>query len=255
LHASVGATSGKTSANRLLQVVRAVFNYALRCEVWSGQNPAIGIDPFPEQSRERFLGPDELPKFFKALSNEENTDLRDLVLLAIFTGARRSNLLAMRWDEVDTERGLWSVSAAKTKNREALVLPLVNEATKVLKDRSRRVNGKETQWVFPSATSSSGHLEDPKRSWTQFRKRVRIAHVHLHDLRRTLGSWQAGAGVAMQTIAKSLGHADMSTTSKVYARLDIAPIRAAVELATGAMLVAGKLPKAAARKLLGAPRA
>lgn len=250
VHSSVGEKHGKFSANRLLQTIRAIFNHALRTELWGGQNPAVGIEPFHEESRSRFLQPNEFPNFLKALTNEKNTDLRDLVLLAIFTGARRANLLAMRWEELDLQRGLWNIPL--TKNGEPHIVPLTTEATKILMDR-RRESG-AAAWVFPSPTSESGHLEDPKRAWQAFRKRAGIADVRLHDLRRTLGSWQAGSGVPLLTIAKTLGHQSTDAT-QVYSRLHLEPVRLAVESATSAMIAAGKLSKAASRKLLGAPRA
>jgi integrase len=251
LHSSVGEKHGKFTANRLLQTVRAIFNHALRTELWGGQNPAVGIEPFHEQSRERFLQPNEFPKFLKALTTEMNADLRDLVLLAVFTGARRSNLLAMRWEELDLQRGLWNIPL--TKNGSPHTLPLTDEATKILMDRRRNRENEQEAWVFPSPTSQSGHREDPKRAWQQFRKRAGIADVRLHDLRRTLGSFEAGAGVSLITIAKTLGHQSTDAT-QVYSRLHLEPVRAAVNLATGAMIAAGKLSKAASRKLLGAPR-
>jgi len=252
LHSSIGQKHGKFSANRLLQTIRAIFNHALRTELWSGQNPAIGIEPFHEESRSRFLQPNEFPKFLKALTNEPNVDLRDLVLLAIFTGARKSNLLSMRWEQLDLERGHWDIPL--TKNGEPLLIPLTDEATKILTDRRRNRKKVDVPWVFPSPTSESGHLEDPKRAWQLFRKRAGIADVRLHDLRRTLGSWEAGAGVSLLTIGKTLGHQSAEAT-EVYARLHLEPVRAAVNLATGAMIAAGKLGKAASRRLLGAPRA
>src|SRR5260370_3251678 len=107
LHHDVGEKHGKFTANRLLQTIRAIINYALRTELWSGVNPANGIQPFPEESRSRFLQPDEFPKFLKALTNEKNTDLRDFVLLAVFVGSRRGNLLSMRWEQLDLKRGVW----------------------------------------------------------------------------------------------------------------------------------------------------
>ncbi len=252
LHAGIGEKNGKFTANRLLQTIRAIFNYALRTELWSGVNPAIGIEVFHEESRSRFLQPDEFPKFLKALSNEQNTDLRDFVLLAVFVGSRRGNLLSMRWEQLDLKRGVWSIPM--TKSGEPHVAPLVTEAVKILADRQRARKNEEVGWVFPSPKSRSGHLENPKRAWAQFRKRADIADVRLHDLRRTLGSFAAGAGVSLITIAKTLGHQSTDAT-QVYARLHLEPVRAAVNLATATMIQAAKLSKAASRKLLGAPRA
>src|SRR5258708_28250772 len=198
LHSSVGEKHGKFSANRLLQTIRAIFNHALRTELWSGQNPAAGIEPFHEESRSRFLQPDEFPKFLKALSNEKNTDLRDVVLLAIFTGARRANLLAMRWEELDLQRRIWNIPLTKTNNSSPHTPPLTTTPTQILKDRAG--TKKSEEWVFPSPTSKSGHMMDPKRAWQQFRKRADVADLRLHDCRRTLGSFEAGSAVSLLTI-------------------------------------------------------
>jgi len=246
LHAGIGDKNGKFTANRLLQTIRAIFNHALRTELWSGQNPAAGISPFHEESRSRFLQPNEFPKFLKTLTSEKNIDLRDLVLLAVFTGARRQNLLAMRWAELDLKRGMWNIPL--TKNGEPHIVPLTTEATKILADRQRSRNG--DGWVFPSPVSESGHLENPKRAWAQFRKRAGIADVRLHDLRRTLGSWEAGSGVPLLTIAKTLGHQSTDAT-QVYSRLHLEPVRLAVESATGAMIAAGKAVKGSVTEIVG----
>jgi integrase len=73
-----------------------MFNKAINeWRIWSGENPAHGIQKFPEQSRDRFLQSDELPRFFKALAEEQNNMMRDYFLLALLTGARRANVLAM----------------------------------------------------------------------------------------------------------------------------------------------------------------
>ena len=55
-----------------------------------------GVKKFKEKSRDRFLHPDELPQFFESLNAEENDNIRDYVYISLFTGARKSNVLAMR---------------------------------------------------------------------------------------------------------------------------------------------------------------
>jgi integrase len=240
LHAKIGESHGKITANRLIQCLRTFFNWALKSELWSGENPARGISLYPESSRTRFVQPDELPKLFKALSEENNLDLRDFVLLALFTGARRSNVFAMRWEQLDLKRGLWSIP--HPKNRMPYIVPLTDEALEILKQR--RVFG-SPEWVFPSG-GQAGHIGDVKRSWRQLLKRAQINSLRIHDLRRTLGSWQAGVGVSLPIIGKTLGH-QSSDATEIYARLHLEPVRNAIRTATAAMLSAGKVSK---RKLL-----
>ena len=71
-----------------------------------------------------------------------------------------------------------------------------------------------------------------------------LRDLRIHDLRRTLGSWQAATGASLSVIGKSLGHKDMATTM-VYARLDLDPVRQSMQKATAALYVAGGLAKPA----------
>ena len=68
---------------------------------------------------------------------------------------------------------------------------------------------------------------------------ARLEDIRIHDLRRTMGSWQARTGASLVIIGKSLGHKSQQATA-VYARLDLDPVRAAMETATSAMLEAAK---------------
>ena len=75
------------------------------------------------------------------------------------------------------------------------------------------------------------HLSRPPQGRT-FR---RLRHVRLHDVRRTLGSWQAALGASLPVIGKSLGHRDTAATA-IYSRLDLEPVRRSVDAATEAMV-------------------
>jgi integrase len=245
LHLEVGEKHGEVSANRLVQLLRRLYNWAEKEKLWSGTNPAKGITRFPEHSRERFLEADEAPRFFQALKHEQHGDLKDFIWLALATGARSGNLLAMKWSELDLVRATWTIPHVKTKSGATYVLPLVDEAVAVLKARRRQIDG---DWVFPGAKKGA-HLSSLKKPWARFRERAKVPDVTLHDLRRTVGSWAAAAGVALPAIGRLLGHASLQAT-QVYARLDLNGVRAAANLATQALFEAGKRPK---RKMLEAP--
>ncbi len=228
LHAKVGKDHGIYAANRMLTLLCVMFNKAIDWG-WEGVNPVHGIKKFREISRERFLQGDELPRFFKALEEENNRALADFFMLGILTGARRGNLLAMRWEEVNFDQATWRIP--ETKNGSSHLVPLPPEAMNILKGR---FNAKENGWVFPSTTSKSGHLEEPKSAWKRILKKASLQDLRLHDLRRTLGSWQAATGASSYVIGKSLGHKTQQATA-IYARLNIDPVRESVEKATSAM--------------------
>ena len=234
LHAYLGQDHGKACANRVIDTLGSVFMKAIEWGYLSGTNPAK-IKKFKLQSRDRFLTAEELPRFFQALQQEENDTLRDYILLSLLTGARKANVLAMRWDQIDLTRGEWRIP--ETKNGESQRVVLSSEAVQILTARGQHYG--QSPWVFPS-TGASGHLQDPKKGWQRLLQRAELQDVRIHDLRRTLGSWQAATGANGFVIGKSLGHKSMRAT-EIYARIDLDPVRHSVQTATKAMFEAGGL--------------
>jgi integrase len=124
-----------------------------------------------------------------------------------------------------------------TKNGLPLAVVLVPPAVAVLQSRSESQEA-PTAWVFPADTRS-GHISDPRKSWARVLQRSGIEALRPHDLRRSLGSWQAIAGASLQIVGASLGHRDPKATA-VYARLQLDPVRASVHGAVENMLTAGQ---------------
>ena len=244
MHNGVRLKSGPYQANRVLEMVKAMFKRALDNRYWKGENPAATVKKFEEHSRERFLRADEMQAFFKALA-DALPDQRDFFLLLLLTGQRRGAVQAMRWADLDLSEGVWTVPVVDSKSKTTITLPLVAKAVEILEARE---NGSE--FVFPSR-GRTGHLVEPKRGWQEIVKAAGLDGLRLHDLRRTLGSWQASAGVSTAIIGKSLGHAHGSRATHVYARLDLEPVRHAVTAATTAIIRAGT-PKPAKAKRKGA---
>ena len=126
---------------------------------------------------------------------------------------------------------MWTIP--NPKNQVPYVVSLLPEILEILEKRRRN---SESEWVFPSH-GKSGHLLNVRRSWTALLKRAGITGLRRHNLRRTLGSWTAKGGASIPLIGKALGHQSLSAT-QIYSRLDIAPVRKAVERAARAMLTA-----------------
>ena len=101
--------------------------------------------------------------------------------------------------------------------------------------RKEAANG--SPWVFPHKTKC-GHITEPKNAWARICKSAKLSDLRIHDLRRTLGSWQAAGGSSLHVIGKSLGHRNQATTA-IYARLNLDPVRESVNRATAAILAAG----------------
>lgn len=239
LHTDIGASNGKYEANRVITLLCTMFNIASEFELWDKDkaNPASGIKKYKEKARDRFLQSEELPEFFAALAQEPNETIRDYILLAILTGTRRSDLLAMKWEEISWQRAEWRI--AVTKNDDPQVVTLSEEAIVILKRRKETTN---SQYVFPG-DGRTGHLKEPKRGWSRILKSAGVGNLRIHDLRRTLGSWQAKTGASLTIIGKSLNHKSLQATA-IYARLDLDPVRESVERATHAILTAAGLKQA-----------
>ncbi len=237
LHAKIGKDSGIYQANRILERIRGIFNKAIEWG-WHGQNPATGIKKFKEQSRDRFLSSEEMPRFFKALEQEENKTARDFFKVLLLTGVRKSNALTMRWEQVCFKEKTWRIP--ETKNGDPLTIPLNDYIVDLLKDRMEislndPLKKSGNPWVF-KGDGKAGHLNDPKKAWRRILKNADLKDLRMHDLRRTFGSWQAALGANGYIIGKSLGHKSQQATA-IYARLNLDPVRASTNKAVDAMLL------------------
>jgi integrase len=235
-HTTLGRERGTVLANRARALLSAIFSKASQLG-FTGPNPCAGVPRFPEQSRERFLMAEEMRPFFAAVKAEP-PDWRDFWLLVLFTGARRGNVAAMEWAELDLLNGLWHIPAAKTKNKKPAVVVLPPPAVDTLK--ARHGDRGDSPFVFPGP-GAAGHIKDPRKSWARVCAAAGITDLHPHDLRRTNGSWQANQGASLHIIGQALGHADHRSTA-IYSRLQVEPVRLSVSRAVTAMIEAGEPP-------------
>jgi integrase len=279
-------------ANATINAVRAVASVIFSQGAAPGvvlDNPVRPIKRRKTVPRDRYLESYELPRFFTSLAEEPNLIIRDYLLISLLTGARRANVLAMRWSEVNLDEGTWRIPL--TKNGDPQNVTLGAEAVVLLTNLKKDADS-QAVFVFPGE-GKSGHLVEPKKGWLRIidrdeltqltamivatgkrfdplidrkthlpipesleaalaRARVRAKELNLnveiarmrnlriHDLRRTLGSWQAKTGASLVIIGKSLNHKSQQTTA-IYARLDFDSVRASIEKATSAMWAAGGL--------------
>lgn len=230
LVATVTKAKGPGAGNKIIELVRGVYSVAVSNE-WATRNPAAKIPKHRGQQRERFLQPSEAPAFFAALAKHSDR-IQDFFLLCLWTGARRSNVMAMRWDEIDMTNQVWTIPAEKSKSKRPIALPLSLQAVAIIMARHR--DGIGSEWVFPSRASKTGHYVEPKDAWKRIVEAAGLKGITIHDLRRTLGSWQACQGVSLPIIGKTLGHTSAASTA-IYARLANDPVRLAIQNAADAI--------------------
>ena len=181
------------------------------------------IKKHKEKARDRYITSEEIELFFQAVEEEQNQIIKDFILIALYTAARKSNVLAMRWEDINFHDETWRIP--DTKNGEPHRVPLLKDAITILQNRQKHQN---SEWVFPSSASSSGHLEEPKKAWKRICQKADLKDLRIHDLRRTMASWMAMNGVSSYIIGKILGHKSPSSTA-IYARLSLDSAREAMK--------------------------
>lgn len=238
LHTKLGEENGKYQANRVVELLRTLFVTAKKQLEWRGDNPVVDVKQFKERSRDRFLSAQEVPKLLRAIDDYPDAAWRNYFRLLLLTGVRRANALAARWEQIDWNRRVWRLP--DTKSGGPVNVELAAAAVEVLESQRDLAGG--SPWVFPANRSDAkvGHATQPDKAWKVICKAAGIENLRIHDLRRTLGSWQAIAGASQTVIGASLGHAPGSSATAIYSRLTQSAVRNSVETAVAAMLAAGK---------------
>ncbi|MES2788173.1 MAG: site-specific integrase [Planctomycetota bacterium] len=215
-------TGGPGAANHAIDLLRSLYRTA-HLNRWCDErdSPVRTIKKDHIRARDRFLQPSELQVFFDKLKLCTDV-MQDVFKLALFTGVRRSNVCAARKVDVDLVNEIWTIPWAESKNRDPIRIRLIPQATEIFLARLDN----RSEWFFPS-WGKTGHLVDPKRQWHNLLERAELDDLRIHDLRRTIASWQAGAGTSLHIIAQSLGQNNMKTTP-IYARLQDSVVRNAV---------------------------
>lgn len=220
-HAKIAKGRGPSAANRAITTLRTMYHYADSLEL-TDRNPAKKVRLIPEKSRDVFLSAEQVLVLRRVLKTMP-TVVEDYFLLSLLTGLRRSNVCTMRVEWIDLDRGIITVPGECSKNGEPIVAVLVPEAVEILR---RRIG--ESEWIFPSAKSASGHLTEPWFWLVEVREKMAELGVdvpfHFHDLRRSFAVALTAAGAPLPVVARALSHRNVNTTP-IYARASVDTVR------------------------------
>ena len=224
--------------NRVLALVSRMFTLAEHWE-WRPQrtNPARGIERSREEARDRTLSGDEITALFAALADTEAGSPMAVaaIRVAAVTGLRIGEVLAMRWEHVDLASRRVLLPETKTGKRSH---DLPSAALAVL-DGLPRVNG----WVFASRDGSHVNYQTVRSVFRKAAEKAEVPDVRLHDLRRTVMTRAAMAGVGVHVLRDLLGHRTTAIADR-YIRAVGNPVREARESVGGeiAAIMAGNEP-------------
>jgi integrase len=196
-----------------LGVVKAMLRYLLEEKQAIAFNPAARLKA-PRKApsgRTRWLQPLEV----KAILKECPDWLRGIVGVAVFTGMRRSEILGLRWRNVDLHNGVLQLS--ETKNGHARTVHLNQHAIEAIRAQ-RSKDSKLGDLVFPAGLTEGVSADNVSKAFKAVVNRLKLEDVHFHDLRRTAGSLMRNQGFDGYTVAQVLGHRDMRA-AKIYQQL------------------------------------
>lgn len=218
-----GALRSPSSVNRELELLSRIFSFAVeRDEIDS--NPFKGVKKLPMNNLlTRYLTEDEEPRLMAVLTNRRE-HLRPVVVIALNTGMRRSEILSLRWEQIDFSRD--SIHLLRTKSGKPRTVPMntvVREVLSVMKG----INDSECVFVNPRTGKP---LTDIKNAFKAALKEAGIEGLRFHDLRHTAGTRMADAGVPIAVIADILGHKDIRTTMRYVHATDEGKRRAVKSL-------------------------
>lgn len=207
-------THAPASCNRLLILLRYMFNLAIKWESPGlEKNPTSGIPLLEENNkRERFLRKEEVETIYKAIMTSDNRMLRYIVPVLIMTGARKRELLNARWEDFDLERRIWCIPVSKSGKRRHVpisdgvvsIIGLINE-TRIC------------PWPFGNPKTRKPFISI-FYSWDTARKKAGLNDVRIHDLRHSFASFLINSGRSLYEVQKILGHTQLKTTER-YAHL------------------------------------
>jgi len=238
-HKKLTIDKGPYTANRRIQLMRALYNKAVKWQLYEGTNPFANVALNPEKERQNTITEKQLADLWNALESSGNSLVRDWGRLLLLTGARKSELCRMRWDCLDLNAGRWLIE--DTKNGEARTVALGDIEVEILKERAKSI---ESPWVFPS--SNGKPLKDPKKGWSTVRLAAGVPDFTIHDARRQLGTMLARSGADLKVVQKALGHKDIKTTMKHYRVASEDDQREAKTAARGAFLSIAEATKGGA---------
>jgi integrase len=175
---------------------------------------------------------DELPRFIKAVSLENNNLSKAAILLLLYTGCRINEILSMKYSQVRLDEG--RIYLPLTKNGKSRAIILNEKALNVLQELSVNKDDTErtrnSEYVFPArqGTKNRPYIFDLRKTLANICAVARIENFHCHDIRHTYASLAVSSGADLYAVQRLLGHSDISMTQR-YAHLSSHDLRTATQ--------------------------
>jgi integrase len=217
-----------TTVHHIMALLRQIVNFGVLRNLTKGFPSKVPVPPMPANMKTEDLTEAQLAALLKALDEETDQDAADIMRLALFTGARRGEILKVRWDDIDLARGVWTLRDRKDGRDTGFPLPTA--ARQVLSKRLA-MRG-DSPFVFPG-TGKDGFLGNHPAAFKRIKAAAKLPKGFrvVHGLRHHYASMLVSKGVDLYVVSKLLGHSDPTLTAKRYAHLRPGVMADAAELA------------------------
>jgi integrase len=222
-----GERRNAPTINRHLTSLSALFTVAQKQWQWVYKNPVRDVRREQEpKGRARFLSDDERKRLLDACDASYCPFIKLIVVLALSTGMRKSEIRYLRWFDVDLEQG--AILLLKTKNNERRRVSVRGLALELLKEHAK-VRRIDTDFLFPGKLSAkNGEPIEITKAWYDVRKRAGLKDFVFHDLRHSAASYLAMNGASPLEIAEVLGHKSLDMVKR-YSHLAESHVAGVVE--------------------------
>lgn len=208
--------------NRELALLKSMFNKAAIWDFATSGNPVKGVKFFPEREMERILSAEEAQK----LISVSGKSLRPVIVLALNTGMRKSELLELRWENVDFGRKF--IRIERSKNNRSRKIPM----NRIVHEELLALRRNGSHYVFTKECSTE-KLSCVATAFKTACRRAGIEHLRFHDLRHTFATNLVMSGVDLVTVKEILGHSDISMTVRYSHPSDERKMDAVEKLVSG----------------------
>lgn len=203
------------TVNRYLGILRHVFTIAIKEWQVCKENPVSNVSKLKEmRGRTRYLSIDERKALLQTCKQSDNPYLYIIVVLALSTGARKNEIMSLKWKNVHIDREV--IILQETKNGEIRSIPLQGHGLQLLKRLSEHSNQNPSDYLFKSPNNDKPI--DIRTAWENALKKADILNFRFHDLRHTTASYLAMNGASLTDIAEILGHKTLHMVKR-YAHL------------------------------------
>lgn len=218
-------TKGPATVVHYMAVLSHALSVAVREWMWMEDNPALKVrKPALPEGRSRFLSDDERESLLGACRVSPNPYLYIVVVLALSSGARYSEIMGLRWQDVDLVRGVARLE--KTKNGDKRVIPLTGFVLKLLCELKRTRQRVDSPYLFPRHDGKAPM--EIRKAWDAALVAADIQDFRFHDLRHSAASYLAMNGATLVEIAAVLGHKTLQMVKR-YSHLSDSHVSAVVE--------------------------